>query len=115
MKSGAAKRARAGAASDQAKLLPDGNRNMIKLAEVFKNNPQRKAIIDGYTDSVGGTNANYTLSERRASAVMTALINLGVSAGQLTMKAHGEEHPVADNTTAAGRQMNRRVEIVFTP
>ena len=101
--------------SGQAKLLPDGNRNMVKLAEVFRNNPRRNAIIDGYTDSVGSANANYTLSERRAEAVMTALINLGVSAGQLTMKAHGEEQPVADNTTAAGRQMNRRVEIVFTP
>lgn len=102
-------------ATGDAKLLAAGSNNMVKLAEVFKSSPQRKATIEGYTDSVGAPNANYTLSERRASSVMTALTNLGVPADRLSMRAHGEDHPVANNDTAVGRQMNRRVEIVFAP
>lgn len=102
-------------ATGDAKLLAAGSNSMVKLAEAFKSNPQRKATIEGYTDSVGAPNANYTLSERRASSVMTALTNLGVPADRLSTRAHGEESPVADNGTAVGRQMNRRVEIVFAP
>jgi outer membrane protein OmpA-like peptidoglycan-associated protein len=101
--------------SGKSQLLADGSRNMAKLAEVFKKNPQRKASIEGYTDSVGSANSNYELSGRRASAVMTALVNLGVPADHLSTQAHGEEMPTATNDTAAGRQMNRRVEIVFAP
>ena len=100
--------------SGQARLLADGNNSMVKIANVFRDNPQRKALIEGYTDSVGGADANYALSERRASAVMSALVNLGVPAERLSMKAHGEEQPVASNSTAAGRQLNRRVEVLFT-
>ena len=99
--------------SGQARLLADGSNSMVKIANVFRDNPQRKALIEGYTDSVGGADANYALSERRASAVMSALINLGVPAERLSMKAHGEEQPVASNSTAAGRQLNRRVEVLF--
>ena len=102
-------------ATGDAKLLAAGSNSMVKLAEAFKSNPQRKATIEGYTDSVGAPNANYTLSERRASSVMTALTNLGVPSDRLSTRAHGEESPVADNGTAVGRQMNRRVEIVFAP
>ena len=102
-------------ATGDAKLLAAGSNNMVKLAEVFKSSPQRKATIEGYTDSVGAPNANYTLSERRASSVMSALTNLGVPADRLSMRAHGEDHPVANNDTAVGRHMNRRVEIVFAP
>jgi outer membrane protein OmpA-like peptidoglycan-associated protein len=102
-------------ATGDAKLLAAGNNSMVKLAEAFKSNPQRKATIEGYTDSVGAPNANYTLSERRASSVMMALTNLGVPADRLSTRAHGEDDPVADNGTAVGRQMNRRVEIVFAP
>lgn len=102
-------------ATGDARLLAAGNNSMVKLAEAFKSNPQRKATIEGYTDSVGAPNANYTLSERRASSVMTALTNLGVPADRLSTRAHGEDDPVANNATAVGRQMNRRVEIVFAP
>ena len=52
---------------------------------------------------------------RRADAVVAALVNLGVRADHLSTKAHGQEMPTASNETAAGRQMNRRVEIVFAP
>jgi outer membrane protein OmpA-like peptidoglycan-associated protein len=99
----------------QSQLMPEGARNMTKLADVFKRNPQRRASIEGYTDNVGGSGANLELSQRRANTVMTALVNQGVNAGHLSTRAHGEQNPAADNTTLAGRQMNRRVEIVFAP
>jgi outer membrane protein OmpA-like peptidoglycan-associated protein len=99
----------------QSQLMPEGARNMTKLADVFKRHPQRRASIEGYTDNVGGSDANLELSRRRANTVMTALVNQGVAAEHLSTRAHGEQNPAADNATLAGRQMNRRVEIVFAP
>lgn len=99
--------------SGQARLSPGASRNMAKLAGFFKRYPQRSATIEGYTDSVGADSANLLLSERRASSVMTALVSLGVPSDRLSTRAHGSQMPVADNGTAAGRQMNRRVEVVF--
>ena len=101
--------------SGQSKLLVGSQPNMVKLAEVFKRNPQRRASIEGFTDSVGGAAMNMDLSQRRASAVMSALVDLGVPADHRTTKAFGAGQPVASNGTAAGRQLNRRVEIVFAP
>jgi len=97
----------------QSSLTAAAAGDMAKLADVFKRNPQLKASIEGYTDNVGGENANYALAERRANAVLLALIRNGVPRDRLSMQAHGEESPVANNATAAGRQLNRRVEIVF--
>jgi outer membrane protein OmpA-like peptidoglycan-associated protein len=101
--------------SGQSRLLPGGASNMAKLADLFKRYPQRTATIEGYTDSVGTDSANMLLSEQRASSVMTALVNQGVPADRLSTRAHGSQMPVADNGTASGRQMNRRVEVVFAP
>jgi outer membrane protein OmpA-like peptidoglycan-associated protein len=96
-------------------LLSGAEQNMDKLAEFFKHNPQNKASIEGYTDSVGGAKANVSLSHRRALAVKNALVERGVSSHQLSTKAYGASNPVASNATATGRQMNRRVEIVIAP
>lgn len=97
----------------KAQLLQDGGKSIAKLAAFFQRYPERTASIEGHTDSTGNANANFTLSERRATAVMSALINQGVAANRLTMRAHGAAMPTADNGTPAGRQMNRRVEVVF--
>lgn len=99
--------------SGQSRLSAGGTRNMAKLAEFFKRYPQRSATIEGHTDSIGADSANQMLSERRASSVMTALMGLGVPSDRLSTRAYGSQMPVADNGTAAGRQMNRRVEVVF--
>ena len=101
--------------SGESRLSPGGTRNMAKLADFFKRYPERSATIEGYTDSVGADSANLLLSERRASSVMTALVGLGVPSDRLSTRAHGSQMPVADNGTAAGRQMNRRVEVVIAP
>ena len=99
--------------SGQARLLADGNREMILLADFFKRNPERIASIEGFTDSVGSALANLDLSSRRANAVMTALLELGVPASRMSAIAFGEEMPTASNETPSGRQLNRQVEIVF--
>jgi outer membrane protein OmpA-like peptidoglycan-associated protein len=101
--------------SGKSQLQAEGARNMSKLAEVFKRNPERTASVEGYTDSIGSSASNQALSGQRAGAVVSALVNLGVSAGRLNAQAFGEDRPVASNDTASGRQMNRRVEIVFAP
>lgn len=94
-------------------LRPDGQHRMDQLADFMKRNPERSASIEGYTDNVGKADDNQALSDRRAHTVMAALIELGVPVGQLRTQAFGEERPVASNSTTAGRQMNRRVEVVF--
>lgn len=101
--------------SGQSRLLADGSRNMVRLAEVFKRNPARSASIEGYTDNVSSASANMSLAGRRADAVVAALIGLGVSADRLCSVAHGEDMPAARNHSPACRQMNRRVEVVFAP
>ena len=97
----------------QARLLPDTGRNFEKLASFFKRNPEQGAAVHGYTDNVGLASSNYDLSERRASAVTAELVSRGVASDHLTTQGHGADMPTASNSTSAGRQLNRRVEIVF--
>jgi outer membrane protein OmpA-like peptidoglycan-associated protein len=99
----------------QSRLQGDGERTMGKLADFLRRYPQRTAAIEGYTDSVGSDASNQALSDRRANAVMDALVGLGVPGNRLRSQGFGESRPVASNDTAEGRQMNRRVELVFAP
>lgn len=97
----------------RSQLLPGGSRNVAKLAEFLVQNPERTASIEGHTDNVGSAAANYALSERRANAVLGELVGAGVPRGSLSTRALGADVPTASNDSAAGRQMNRRVEIVI--
>ncbi|HSB97316.1 MAG TPA: OmpA family protein [Spongiibacteraceae bacterium] len=97
----------------KARILRSGTDNLAKLADFFSRNSDAKASIEGYTDNVGSDDTNYALSERRANAVLTTLLGMGVPTDRLSTRAYGEENPVATNETPAGRQLNRRVEIVF--
>lgn len=101
--------------SGQSHLQSGGAGTIAKLGAFMRSNPERRAAIEGYTDDVGGDLANQRLSDRRAEAVRMALVDVGVGAERLSARGHGERNPVAGNDTAAGRQMNRRVEIVFVP
>lgn len=100
--------------SGQAQLKAGGVQGMQRLSGFLKEYPQRKASIEGYTDSVGSDAMNQALSARRAEAVMAALLGMGVGRGQLVAQGYGETHPVAGNDKADGRQLNRRVEIVLS-
>lgn len=70
--------------------------------------------IEGYTDCTGGADYNRELSDRRANAVRTSLVGMGISSDRITIHGYGQASPVASNDTAAGRQSNRRVEIVLS-
>jgi outer membrane protein OmpA-like peptidoglycan-associated protein len=100
-------------ATGQSTLQGDSVRTMGKLAEFFKRYPQRTAVIEGYTDSVGSDTSNQMLSDRRAKAVMAALVGQGVPPASLRSEGFGEARPVGSNDSADGRRMNRRVEVVF--
>lgn len=89
-------------------------RQLDRLAAFLREYPDRKVDIEGYTDSTGSSESNQTLSEQRAGAVRRALIDRGVAADRIDARGLGEASPVADNATAGGRAMNRRVEVVIS-
>jgi OmpA-OmpF porin, OOP family len=97
---------------NRADLTPGAMRSLYKLAEFLKQNPTRNVSIDGHTDSTGSEAYNLELSQRRAEAVRDFLITSGVSPDRIAAHGHGKLNPVASNDTAAGRQQNRRVEVV---
>lgn len=98
----------------QAALRSGGVSRIEKLGAFLQAYPLRKALIEGYTDSVGSDASNVALSQRRADAVRAVLVGMGVDSGRLSTLGHGETHPVASNQNASGRQMNRRVEILLS-
>jgi outer membrane protein OmpA-like peptidoglycan-associated protein len=100
--------------TDMARLNPDGMRTAQKLADVLQQNPQRTVLVEGFTDSTGAASHNQELSERRATAVRSALQELGVARERVAIRGYGQAHPVASNNTAQNRQLNRRVEIVLS-
>ena len=100
--------------TNQAQLKSGGTRNVQKLADFFKQYPQRTVMIEGFTDSTGSSSHNQELSDNRASSVRTALLGMGISNDRIASRGYGESYPVAGNDTAAGRQLNRRVEIIVS-
>lgn len=100
--------------TDMARLNQDGMRTAQTLADVLQENPQRTVLVEGFTDSIGTAPHNQELSERRATAVSTALQGMGVARDRIAIRGYGEAYPVAANNTAQNRQLNRRVEIVLS-
>lgn len=99
---------------DRSVLKPGGLRMVDQLVAVLKEFPQRNVLVEGFTDSTGNAGYNQTLSGQRADAVRTALMRQGIDTARVTARGYGEASPVSSNDTAAGRQMNRRVEIVLS-
>jgi outer membrane protein OmpA-like peptidoglycan-associated protein len=97
----------------RATLKPGAYSVIDRLATVLKEDPQRKVLVEGHTDSVGTDDYNQDLSERRAASVQAALFERGVEASQISTVGKGETTPVASNDSPVGRQQNRRVELVF--
>jgi outer membrane protein OmpA-like peptidoglycan-associated protein len=96
----------------EAQLKPGANSTIQRLAEFLSDYPDRRLLIEGHTDSRGSDAFNQELSQRRADAVRSALLQAGVPAERIRAQGLGEQFPVASNETTAGRQENRRVEIV---
>ncbi|WP_019411622.1 OmpA family protein [Pseudomonas psychrophila] len=95
-------------------LQPNARNNISTLANYLIQNPDRKVIVEGYTDSVGSAAFNQTLSERRANSVRTALVKAGVDPSRIVAQGYGKEYPVASNATDSGRAQNRRVEVTIS-
>lgn len=98
---------------NKAELKPGAMRNLEPLITFLREHPERTLIIEGYTDSTGSDSYNLELSQRRAEAVRNFLATNGIAADRIMARGYGESYPVTTNTTEAGRQQNRRVEVVI--
>jgi len=97
-----------------ARLRPESQAQLNDLAVVLVNCPSVRLTVAGYTDTVGTPETNLRLSRNRANSVVAVLVRKGVSADRLSAEGRGEQEPIADNATTAGRAQNRRVAILAT-
>ncbi len=99
---------------DKANLKPGAERVVDRLTTFLSEYPERKVMIEGFTDSVGPDAYNEQLSQRRAVSLQDALVKQGIGPDRIQIRGYGEQYPVASNDSPAGRQQNRRVEIVVS-
>ena len=100
--------------TNQATVKPESGPTLSEIAKLLQQNPPMKLYVVGHTDSTGGFDYNMDLSERRAQAIVKALVSdYGVAANRLTPKGVGFLAPVASNNVEEGRAKNRRVELVL--
>jgi len=97
-----------------ATLKPGAREKLARVAGILASHPDLKIEIEGHTDSVGGDDYNQHLSERRAESVRAYLVQQKIPSSAVGAEGFGESRPVASNTTPAGRQQNRRVELVVS-
>jgi outer membrane protein OmpA-like peptidoglycan-associated protein len=97
---------------DKADIKPQSKPQLEEMAKALKANPALKVYIAGHTDNQGKLDYNLGLSQRRADAVVQALVGLGIPAARLTAKGVGPLAPLASNRDETGRAKNRRVEMV---
>ena len=98
----------------EADLRQGAMRAIDRLVEYMESNPKRELLIEGHTDSRGSEAYNRQLAADRAAAVAEALVQRGIARSRLRTVGLGEAYPVASNESSAGRQENRRVEIVVS-
>jgi OmpA-OmpF porin, OOP family len=101
-------------APGRAAIAPSSHELLAEVARVLAENPALRVRVEGHTDSQGGARKNLRISRARAEAVRRHLIARGIDKNRIVSQGYGEEKPVADNRTAAGRAQNRRVEFVIT-
>jgi outer membrane protein OmpA-like peptidoglycan-associated protein len=95
-------------------LKPGADEMVSRLSQFLQSHPDIKVRIEGFTDATGSDDYNEALSQRRAQAVATALESRGIPSERLQAVGRGKSAPVAGNDTSAGRQQNRRVELIFS-
>lgn len=99
--------------TEKSDIVGTSAATLEKLSGIFKEYPKSMILVEGHTDSAGAASYNMGLSQRRAEAVTAYLVNRGISSGRFTTKWYGEEQPIDDNSTAAGKANNRRVELAI--
>ena len=102
-------------ATASADILPESQPLIDQIVALLKKRPTLKLGVEGHTDNTGTPVGNRTLSEARARSVVAALTSAGVSPDRLFAAGFGQDKPIADNRTEAGRAANRRVELVKKP
>ncbi|HXF26062.1 MAG TPA: OmpA family protein, partial [Bryobacteraceae bacterium] len=95
-------------------LKPEAREKLAKVSGIILSHPGLKLAVEGYTDIVGSDEYNMKLSDHRANSVRGYLITQGIDPGSITSQGFGKADPVADNSTAAGRKLNRRVQLVVS-
>ena len=100
--------------TDSATLRPQSREQLANVAAILKAFPSARVTIGGYTDNSGDAGANLKLSQSRAETVMNQLRDMGVASSRLAAEGYGNQHPIADNSTADGRARNRRVALRAT-
>lgn len=101
-------------ASGSSKLLARSNKSLDQVVTLMKADETLKLAIDGHTDNTGSADKNQLLSEARANSVRDYLMSKGVAENRTTATGYGQDKPVEENSTAAGRAKNRRVEITVS-
>jgi outer membrane protein OmpA-like peptidoglycan-associated protein len=96
----------------KADILPDSLPMIDEIVKLLQSQPALQVGVEGHTDNTGTAAGNKTLSEARAKSVMAAIVAKGIAANRLVAAGYGQERPIGDNRTAAGRATNRRVELV---
>ncbi|GMG82860.1 OmpA family protein [Paralimibaculum aggregatum] len=99
--------------TDEAALTPAGLTRVQRIAAYLRAHPGEAVVIEGHADARGPARYNQGLSERRAAAVADALLAQGVDTPRIVYSGLGESSPIASNASATGRQLNRRVEVIF--
>lgn len=95
-------------------LKPEARERLARISGIVLAYPDLKLQIEGYTDSIGSDEYNQTLSEKRAETVRAYLVSSGVSPDNVAARGMGKADPIGDNSTAAGRKLNRRVEMIVS-
>ena len=100
-------------ASGQTTLVEGGRSSLAEVVDLLLTEPDKKIRVEGHTDSLGDAEANLSLSEQRAQAVLEALVSLGVAADRISALGMGEDFPIASNEDEDGRARNRRVDVIL--
>lgn len=98
---------------DSSTLRPEARENLEKLSEILNDDDETVLMVVGHTDSTGDEDYNMRLSERRAQSAADYMISQGLSESRVETEGRGETEPIADNSTEAGQQDNRRVEVAI--
>ena len=97
----------------ETQLRDAARANLDEVVDLLQSEPDKLIRIEGHTDSIGAADTNRQLSERRAQAVMDALVDQGVEADRMSVLGLGEDFPIATNDTPDGRSKNRRVDVIL--